>query len=272
MPAKTTLTEDAIYGPGEITEQKFGSMPEDYKECVRGAIKRQALGEFGAGAVFSRLMVKFYEEGEAERAAFVAHLAEEEAGHCMQIVSILPSIGLGTDIFQEKRIRYGEVFGGGKEDLDSWEALIVFNWLAENAGTMFLRSFANNSYKPWCDTMKSILEEEEEHEDSGIVNVRRYLKQFPENRDRLQREIDKWFPISLKLLGVPFSAKQQKFHRYGLKAEDSAEQIPEYLEMVLAQMDALEISVPSIADLEAQDVILTDRSVALLESAQTRSG
>ena len=267
MSVETAQSENPLYGPGEITEERFDSMPDDYKECVRSAIVRQALGEFGAGAIFSRLLVKFYEEGQAERAAHAAHLAEEESGHCMQIVSILPTVGLSTEIFKDAEIRYGEVFGGTADDLDSWEALIVFNWLAEKAGTMFLRSFTQNSYKPWRDTMESILEEEEGHEDSGIVNIRRYLKQFPENKHLIQTEIDKWFPISIKLLGVPGSPKQQMYHRYGLKAENSSVQITQYLEAVLPQLNSLGFSVLSISEIEAQGVVLPEQSVALLQTA-----
>lgn len=250
--------EEPRYGPGEITEERFESMPEDYKACVREAIQRQALGEIGAAAIFSRLAVRFYEEGQSERLVFAAHIAEEEADHCKQITAILPGIGLNADIYKHSPFAYGEIFGGERKDLDSWEAMIMFNWLAEEAGTMFLRSFRDNSYQPWRATMKSILEEEEGHGESGINNLVRYLRKNPENKPLIQSEVDKWFPISLKLLGMPYSEKQQKYHRYGLKAEDSAEQIPVWLASVLPHMKRLELRVPAVDECLAQGVILPE--------------
>lgn len=250
--------EEPQYGPGEITEEKFDSMPEDYKACVREAVRRQALGEVGAAAIFSRLAVRFYEEGESERLVIAAHIAEEEADHCKQITAILPGIGLSTDIYRTSRLAYGEIFGGERKDLDSWEAMIMFNWLAEEAGTMFLRSFKETSYQPWRDTMQSILEEEEGHGESGINNLVRYLRKAPENKPLIQAEIEKWFPISLKLLGVPYSDKQQKYHRYGLKAEDSAEQIPVWLGSVLPHVERLGLHVPSVEECISQGVVLPE--------------
>jgi len=276
MSKSTTIeaapVQEPLYGPGEITEERFDSMPNGYKDCVRSAIRRQALGEIGAGAIFARLMVRFYEDGDSDRAIFAAHLAEEEAGHCQLITAILPGIGLSKDIYETSQPRYGEIFGGTSEDLDSWEALIMFNWLAEKAGTMFLRSFRNTSYKPWYDTMKSIVEEEEGHEDSGITNVRRYLKMWPENRPLIQTLVDKWFPISLKLLGIPGSEKQQKYHKYGLKAEDSTEQIPVWLNAVLPDMAKLKLRVPSVDELLSHGVILPDDSAELVSNAQGAAG
>ena len=236
---------EPIYGPREITEATFASTPDEYKDLLRWVVSRQLLEELSAACIFAKAAPQFYREGP-EKVLYCAHLAHEESEHCQVIARILPGIGLDDSLFKTHHRPFAEDFYGSKDFPRSWEDVLVFNWLAEESGRLFLWSMRDSSYAPYADANQAIIEEEEGHAEGGPVHLIRHLDENGDQAlERVQECVDEWFPKAIRLLGSPRSDKQQKFHYYGLKKEDTDEQLPLWLGTVMPVMKQLNLKAPS---------------------------
>lgn len=255
--APTELEAGApIYGPSEITEETFKDTPEEYQDLVRWVVGRQLLEELSAACIFAKAAPLFYREGP-EKVRYCVHLAEEEVGHCRAVARILPGIGLDYSLFANHDRPYAQDFHGDPQFPQSWEDVLVFNWLAEESGRLFLWSMRDTSYAPYANVNRAIIAEEERHAEGGPTHLIRHIEENgDEAREKVQERVDEWFPKAIRLLGVPRSAKQQKFHHYGLKAEDTEEQLPLWLDAVLPYADQLGLTVPTSEDMRATGLVL----------------
>ncbi|MDE0059806.1 MAG: phenylacetate-CoA oxygenase subunit PaaI [Defluviicoccus sp.] len=255
--APTELDAGApIYGPSQITEEAFRDTPDEYQELVRWVVGRQLLEELSAACIFAKAAPLFYREGP-EKVRYCIHLAEEEVGHCRAVARILPGIGLDYSLFANHDRPYAQDFHGDPDFPRSWEDVLVFNWLAEESGRLFLWSMRDTSYAPYANVNRAIIAEEERHAEGGPTHLIRHIEENGNAaREKVQASVDEWFPKAIRLLGVPRSEKQQKFHYYGLKAEDTEEQLPLWLDAVLPYADRLGLTVPTSEDMRATGLVL----------------
>ena len=97
-----------------------------------------------------------------------------------------------------------------------------------------------------------ILEEEEQHAEGGPVHLIAHLDENgADAHGRVQDCVDEWFAKSIRLLGDPGSPKQRKFHYYGLKKEDTNDQLPIWLNTVMPVMKQLDLRAPTPDDVRA---------------------
>ena len=247
-----------IYGPREITEETFGATPQEYKEMLRWVVSRQLLEELSAACIFAKAASHFYREGP-DKVLYCAHLAEEESEHCQVIAGILPGIGLDYSLFRDHDRPFAADFYGSEDFPRNWEDVLVFNWLAEESGRLFLWSMRESSYAPYADANQAIIEEEEAHAEGGPIHLIRHIQDNGnEARVKVQEGVDEWFAKSIRLLGDPRSEKQQKFHYYGLKKEDTDDQLPIWLGNVMPVMEQLGLRAPTPAEVRATGLNLPD--------------
>lgn len=247
-----------IYAPREITEETFAATPQEYKELLRWVVSRQLLEELSAACIFARAAPQFYREGP-EKVLYCAHLAEEESEHCQEISKILPGIGLDNSLFKNHDRPFAADFYGDDDFPRNWEDVLVFNWLAEESGRLFLWSMRESSYAPYADANQMIIAEEEAHAEGGPVRLIRHIEENGDGaRERVQERVDEWFAKSIRLMGNPRSEKQRKFHYYGLKKEDSDEQLPIWLNTVMPVMKQLDLRAPTPDDVRATGLKLPE--------------
>ncbi len=247
-----------IYVPREITEETFETTPQEYKDLLRWVVSRQLLEELSAACIFAKAASHFYREGP-DKVLYCAHLAEEESEHCQVIAGILPGIGLDYSLFRNHDRPFAADFYGAADFPRNWEDVLVFNWLAEESGRLFLWSMRDSSYAPYADANQAIIAEEEEHAEGGPVHLIRHIEDNGgQARARVQESVDEWFAKSIRLLGNPRSEKQQKFHYYGLKKEDSEDQLPIWLGNVMPVMDRLKLRAPTPAEVRATGLRLPE--------------
>lgn len=247
---------EPLYGPREITEETFPSTPDEYKRLLRWVVARQLLEELSAACIFAKAAPHFYRDGP-EKVLYCTHLAHEESEHCQVIAGILPGIGLDYDLFRTHDRPFARDFYGREDFPASWEDVLVFNWLAEESGRLFLWSMRESSYAPYADANRAIIEEEEEHAEGGPAHLVRHLEENgDEAQEKVQQRVDEWFPIAIRLLGSPGSEKQRKFRYYGLKKEDTEDQLPLWLDAVMPVMRRFGLRAPSPDELRAAGLIL----------------
>jgi len=242
---------EPIYGPLEITEEAFGTAPQEYQDLLRWVVSRQLLEELSAACIFAKAAPHFYREGP-DKVLYCAHLAEEESEHCQRIAQILPGIGLDYSLFRDHHRPFAADFYGNEDFPRNWEDVLVFNWLAEESGRLFLWSMRDSSYAPYAQANQEILEEEEQHAEGGPVHLIAHLNENgADAHGRVQDCVDEWFAKSIRLLGDPGSPKQRKFHYYGLKKEDTNDQLPIWLNTVMPVMKQLDLRAPTPDDVRA---------------------
>ena len=249
---------EPIYGPREITEEKFQDTPQEYQDLVRWVVSRQLLEELSAACIFAKAAPQFYREGP-EKVLYCAHLAEEESEHCEMISRILPGIGLDNSLFENHHRPFAADFYGNEDFPRNWEDVLVFNWLAEESGRLFLWSMRDSSYAPYSKANQAIIEEEEEHAEGGPIRLISHIEENGDDaRERIQESVDEWFAKSIRLLGEARSEKQQKFHYYGLKNEDTDVQLPIWLGNIMPVMKQLDLRAPTPDEVRATGLRLPE--------------
>jgi 1,2-phenylacetyl-CoA epoxidase catalytic subunit len=226
-------------------------MPDDYYNALVDLLSRQFVREIENASVFGRAMQ--YAPTWVEKAR-LAELAHEEAEHCQAVGPVLEA--LGVDLSEaEKRWHLAGAFLGTPDEVTDWVEMVVYCCLIDRAGRIHVEALGGSSYLPYAATSEKIIREERGHEAYGEKEIVE-LTADPAVRARVERLFRKWLPRCIKLLGRPGSPQNQYCLRVGLKNQDSADEIAEYLQYVKGIADRCGIGFPARQELEAEGVEL----------------
>ncbi len=241
------------YGPGEITLDRWDGMPADYKKMTRRLVGGQLAGEMAACETFGRCL-QFLDDPQQYR-----HLAKtvlEESTHVRLLADLAPRIGIDVGEIMARRRPLATWFLGERDDVTSWTEICVFKWLIDRAGSIWLWSMRDTSFKPYRDTMGRIMADEARHQADGGRDV--LLEIAKERRGEVQRLVDYWFPRAIQLLGRPESEGNRVAARLGLKHADSVVEMRKYLDEILPTVLEGGLTLPTPDDLRARGVEFGD--------------
>ena len=113
--------------------------------------------------------------------------------------------------------------------LDDWLHIAVFNFTVDGAGSQQIMGYRESSYLPWAEKMVVVLEDEEEHYENGVENLREFSV-VPEQLAKFQRVYNNMLPITLKrAFGRPDGPDNEFCLRTGLKRHSTEDVINRYL-------------------------------------------
>ena len=171
----------------------------------------------------------------------VAQILADEARHAFLLYRVLDSLGVS----QEEAVAIAEgKSGSGSSKSQSlegplavtapeneWIDVVLNCMFLDRAGRLMVGNFAQSSFAPWATACKAILKDEDMHVGFGLTGFRRFLKE-EKNREKLSRQVTRWYAYGLNFFGPPASSKDQALFDFGLKRKSNELLRRDYIEEV----------------------------------------
>ena len=123
-----------------------------------------------------------------------AEFAAEEARHSRGLYDLLIDLGEDPEEIIAGRPDAEEFWG---LNLDNWLDIAVFNFTVDRAGSHQIMEYRESSYVPWGASQEEVLEDEEDHYDNGVENLKQFAKD-PKQLAAFQEIYDRVMPNCLK--------------------------------------------------------------------------
>jgi ring-1,2-phenylacetyl-CoA epoxidase subunit PaaA len=176
----------------------------------------------------------------------VARTAAEEIDHFRLFARMCGDLGVDTAPLLSKpnRERFVEAFRG---QISTWEDFAVFGFLIDRVGKFQLQEFIGASYAPLARLLEPdsrVFQEEAGHIDFGETRVAEMAAKGGEQKERVQRSVDKWYIRALDMFGNSGSSRSQQFIDMGLKRRTNEQARQEYIAEVNPLIEAMGLQVP----------------------------
>lgn len=179
---------------------------------VLAAIRAQASTEFGSIQQHQLTLSRAQTEQDQ---FWILRMMAEELRHGYQMFHVLldddwssVSDASGADMVEEVlEMRTGShILGAFNVDFDSFVDNIVFCCLIDRVGKYQLSMQKISAYQPMADSMPRMLQEEAFHLATGMVPLRRWVKEAAEGSvyvpmSLIQKTFNKWLPRGLEMFG-----------------------------------------------------------------------
>ena len=128
--------------------------------------------------------------------------------------------------------------------------------------------YRESSYLPWAEKMVVVLEDEEEHYENGVENLREFSA-IPEQLAKFQRVYNNMLPVTLKrAFGRPDGPDNEFCLRTGLKRHSTEDVINRYLTEMRSYMDPVGLKFPPLERFAVENVELLSSTREILASLQ----
>lgn len=225
----------------KVELKDFDSQDPEYQDLLRRIVTIQADCEIGG----PHLYVEHVLPTAPSRAmqVIVARTAAEEIDHYRKMARIAGEIG--EDVSHVLRWsnmdRYVEAF---RDTITTWEGFAVFGFLVDRVGKFQLHEFLDCSYVPLDRAVRTMIPEEEGHIDFGTNLSAELAAKGGEQKERMQRSVDYWYPKALDMFGMSTSKRSESFRRWGIKQRSNAQAREEYLAEVNPLIASMGLTVP----------------------------
>lgn len=222
-------------------------MTDDYRRMVVRLMTRQFLAELATAEIYGHSIELAPTWREKVRQA---RFCREEAEHSESAARLLEELGEDVGGLLASR-KSGMSFFGLSETLTDWAEVVVFNFLADRAGTCQLHAYRDASYVPWAKTMQKILAEEEVHQAVGNAQLERLCRD-PGEAAKAQQLLDSIMPIVVKrAFGRPDAEDNAFCLSHGLKACSAAEVQRRYFAEVQGLLESCGLRFPDLRGVAA---------------------
>jgi len=247
-------TIQAIHKPVEASGE--------YRDMLVRLMTRQLYAETATAEVFGRSIGAAPTWREKHLAA---EFALEEAQHSQMLCDLLTDLGEDPEDIIANRPAAANFWS---LDLDDWLHIAVFNFTVDRAGSQQIMEYRESSYRPWAEKMGVVLEDEEEHYENGVDN----LREFAADRERLakfQAVYNGMLPVTLKrAFGRPHGPDNDFCLRTGLKRNSTEGVINRYLDEMRGYMAPVGLKFPPLETFVAENVELMPSTRDILASLQ----
>lgn len=219
-------------------------MPEEYRRQLIRMISQHAhseiVGMLPEGAWITRAP-------NLRRKMVLLAKVQDEAGHGQYLYHAAETLGatredMLADLL-EGRAKYASVFN---YPTLNWADNGVIGWLVDGAAIKNQTMLAQCSYGPYSRAMVRICAEEGFHMKQGQEMVIRYSQGTAEQRQMVQDAINRWWWPTLMMFGLPDdkSTNSGVLLRWGVKTRTNDELRQEFVNEMVPQLHALDLSVP----------------------------
>ncbi|GAA2123549.1 hypothetical protein GCM10009759_74670 [Kitasatospora saccharophila] len=224
------------------TPEEFRRMPRDYQKMLISQITINTEGELSGGDDYALMFLPLAPSSEERQVC--AERATEEYDHYKIGKRILADLGVDTSYMETQSISERVLFADDRmHDCTTWAERGIYSYIGEETAMVMLREFAESSYKPWAEAVRTIILDEKIHIAHG-ARVCRNLAETEEGRAQLQAALDRLWPMFVGILGSPNTKRSQLAVRYGLRKTTNAEAIEAWREKVLPRIANLGLRVP----------------------------
>ena len=234
----------------------------DYREMLLRLMTRQLYAETATAEVFGRSIGVAPTWREKHLAA---EFAFEEAQHSQMLCNLLTDLGEDPENLIANRPPAASFWS---VDLDNWLHIAVFNFTVDRAGSQQIMEYRESSYLPWAEKMVVVLEDEEEHYENGVENLREFSS-VPERLAEFQSVYNDMLPVTLKrAFGRPDGPDNEFCLRTGLKRHSTEDVINRYLTEMRSYMDPVGLKFPPLERFAVENVELLSSTREILASLQ----
>jgi|SRR5579871_4080204 len=209
-----------------IELKDFDKQDPEYKELLSRVLAIQSDCEIGGPHLYvEHILPSAPSKGYQ---VIVARTAAEEIDHYRKMAHLAGEIG--TDVSYvltwSNQQRYVEAF---RTHITTWEDFAVFGFLVDRVGKYQLDEFLDCSYAPLDRIVRTMEPEEEGHIEFGTVETAELALKGGEQKERVQRSIDYWYPKALDMFGTSGSKRSERFRYWRLKRRSNAQAREEYM-------------------------------------------
>lgn len=234
----------------------------EYREMLIRLMTRQIYAETATAEVFGRAISAAPNWQEKELAA---EFAAEEARHSRGLYDLLTDLGEDPEKIIAGRPDASEFWG---LDLDNWLEIAVFNFTVDRAGSHQIMEYRQSSYGPWADSQEEVLEDEEDHYDNGVENLKQFAKD-PKKLAEFQKVFDRVMPNCVKRAFGRLEGPDNEFClKHGLKRNTTEAIVNRYLKEMHGHMQGTGLMFPPMSAFEAINCELADSTKKILMSLQ----
>jgi len=234
----------------------------EYRDMLLRLMTRQLYAETATAEVFGRSIGVAPTWREKHLAA---EFAFEEAQHSQMLCNLLTDLGEDPENLIANRPPAASFWS---VDLDNWLSIAVFNFTVDRAGSQQIMEYRESSYLPWAEKMVVVLEDEEEHYENGVENLREFSS-VPEQLAKFQSVYNDMLPVTLKrAFGRPDGPDNEFCLRTGLKRHSTEDVINRYLTEMRSYMDPVGLKFPPLERFAVENVELLSSTREILASLQ----
>ncbi|MEC7488836.1 MAG: Phenylacetic acid catabolic protein [Pseudomonadota bacterium] len=249
-----------------ITSTSTISGPEgatgEYKEMLVRLMTRQIYAETATAEVFGRAISVAPNWQEKELAA---EFAAEEARHSRGLYDLLTDLGEDPEAIIASRPDASSFWG---LDMEKWIDIAVFNFTVDRAGSHQIMEYRQSSYLPWGDSQEEVLEDEEDHYDNGVENMKQFASD-PVSLAEFQEVFDRVLPNCLKRAFGRLEGPDNSFClEHGLKRNKTENIVNRYLGEMRGHMEGTGLMFPLMSEFEDIKCELADSTREILLSMQ----
>lgn len=203
------------------TPEEFSRMPRDYQKMLISQITINTEGELSGGDDYALMFLPL--APNAEERQVCAERAAEEYDHYKIGKRILADLGVDTSHMERQSVEERTLFADDRmHTCTTWAERGIYSYIGEETAMVMLREFADSSYKPWAEAVRTIIIDEKIHIAHG-ARVCRNLAATEEGREQLQFALDRLWPMFLGILGSANTKRSQLAVRYGLRKTNNGE-------------------------------------------------
>lgn len=224
------------------TPDEFHRAPRDYQKLLVSQILINTEGELSGGDDYTMMFLPM--APNAEERQVCAERAVEEYDHYKIGKKVLADIGVDTTYMETQSLDERNLFADqALHTCTTWAERGVFSYIGEEAALLMIREFADSSYKPWAEAVRTIILDEKVHIAHG-ARVCRNLAVTEEGREELQVALDRLWPTFIGVFGNPSSKRADLSVRYGLRKTTNAEARDQWITTVSSRAVNLGLRVP----------------------------
>ncbi len=224
------------------TPDEFKRMPRGYQKALISQISINTEGELSGGDDYTMMFLPM--APNAEERQVCAERAAEEYDHYKIGKRVLADLGIDTSPMETQSIEERRLFADKRlHQCTTWAERGIYSYIGEESALIMIKEFAQGSYKPWADAVRTIILDEKIHIAHG-ARVCRNLAATEEGREQLQVALDRLWPVFKDLFGTPESERSKRAVRYGLRKTTNAEALEQWQNTVIPRIHALGLVVP----------------------------
>lgn len=223
------------------TPDEFKRMPKDYQKLLISQVMINTEGEISGGDDYARMFLPM--APNVEEMQVCAERAAEEYDHYKIGKRVLADLGVDTSHMESQQLAERQLFADDRlHTCTTWAERGIFSYFGEAAVLLMLREFADSSYRPWADAVRTIIADERVHIAHGARVCRNLIAEG--RSDELQAALDRLWPTFEGVFGSPTSKRSELAVRYGLRKTTNGEALEAYRKDMAERIEALELRAP----------------------------
>lgn len=238
MPVEILDDEEVVVR----TPEELKRMPRAYQKALVSQIMINTEGELSGGDDYTMMFLPL--APNAEERQVCAERAAEEYDHYKIGKRVLAEIGIDTTYMEEQTMADRRLFSDRRlHECTTWAERGIYSYIGEQSALLMIKEFAEGSYKPWADAVRTVIQDEKIHVAHG-ARVCRNLAGTEEGRAQLQAGLDRLWPVFKDLFGTPDSNRGERAVRFGLRKTTNRQALEQWEQTVRPRVHALGLTVP----------------------------